>query len=230
MTGAPALALTELSVAATVRLLPTAYYKAPVLRPLLDDERDLDLLAALEGMTSARLRAEREGLPALDARELAYGAWGASHVNAAFAYARPEGNRFNGAGRGAWYCAFEDLTALDEVAFHRTRELERTGVFEDEAIYRALLADFVAEFADLRDLDPVPTCLDPDPAVAYPAGQALARDLREADGNGIVYPSVRRPGGTCLVALRPHLVQNVRVGARWRLSWTRTAEPTITAL
>ena len=215
---------------ATVRLVPDAYDKPPVLSALVDTDEERAVLEALEGLTSTRLTAEREGLTGLDPRELTYAVWGHTFINAAFTYTRPEGNRFNDATRGAWYCAFEDLTALDEVAFHRKRELERIGVFEDEVIYRALLADFVGEFMDLRDLDPRPLCLDPDPAVAYPVGQTLARDLREADGNGIIYPSVRRPGGTCLVALRPHFVQNVRVGARWKLGWTGNAEPTITAL
>ena len=62
-------------------------------------------------------------------------------------------------------------------------------------LYDELLADFIGPFHDLRGCDPVPTCLASDPAEAYPAGQALARSLREAGGNGIVYPSARRVAG-----------------------------------
>ncbi|MDA8049040.1 MAG: RES domain-containing protein [Rhodospirillales bacterium] len=45
--------------------------------------------------------------------------------------------------------------------------------------------------------------------------------------NGIVYPSVRRAGGTCLVAFHPASVQNVRQGGIWRLEWRGTREPTM---
>lgn len=220
------LPLTALAARATVRLIPAASYKPPVLSPLVDTEADMAALVALEGLTSARLAGEREGLSDLDPRELAFRAraaglarWGHTHVNAAFLYTRAGGNRFNGEGRGAWYAAFDDLTAIEEVGFHRTRELGFVGVFEDAAVYQALLADFIGEVPDLRPVRPLPGCLDPDPAIGYPAGQALARALRAAGHAVLLYPSVRRAGGTCLAAFEPQIVQNVRPGARWRLVW-----------
>ncbi|MEY2758011.1 MAG: hypothetical protein RIR33_1789 [Pseudomonadota bacterium] len=206
----------------TVRLVPTAYFKPPVLRPLVDSDEEEAILAQVEGLTSRRLKAEASGLSDLDARELLFKAWGTTYVNAAFAYTRPEGNRFNGPARGAWYCAFEDLTAIEEVAFHRTRELRRIGVFEDAAVYQVLLAGFMGEFHDLRGVTPRSKhgdVLNAEPAVGYPAGQALAVKLRVDGARGVVYPSVRRNGGTCLVAFQPALVQNVRPGAKWTLTW-----------
>ena len=219
--------LASINEAATVRLVPTAHAKPPVLEALAPFPGDLDLIAQLEGLTSGRLTAEREGLPGLDPRELTYKIWGHTYINAAFTYTRPEGNRFSDATRGAWYCAFEDLTALDEVIYHRTRELTRINHFEDSADYQSLLASFVGTFHDVRAMSPIPDYLGPDPATAYPAGQTLARTLREDGANGIVYPSVRRVGGTCLVAFHPHLVQNVRFGGRWHLEWTGEPTPTI---
>ncbi|WP_238319317.1 RES family NAD+ phosphorylase [Parvularcula oceani] len=190
------------------------------------------MLAYLEGRTSGRLRAEREGLSALDARELSFRTWGSTIVNAAFAYTRPEGNRFNGPGRGAWYCAFEDMTAIAEVGFHRTRELRRIGVFEDEAVYQTYLADFIGRFRDARTENAktaLPPFLQPEPNVAYPAGQQLAERLRSLDppARGLVYPSARRPGGTCLVAFHPQVVQDVRPGARWRFVWDGSPDFTV---
>ena len=44
---------------------------------------------------------------------------------------------------------------------------------------------------------------------------------------GIVYPSVRRAGGTCLACLRPVLVQHVRRHARYRFTWSGKAVPAI---
>ncbi len=218
---------TSINEQATVRLVPSGYAKPPVLLPLIDSRREEDLLAKLEGMTSKRLVAEREGLPNLNPRELTYKVWGYTHINAAFTYAREEGNRFNDKSRGAWYCAFEDLTALEEVAYHRTRELERINVFEDHIQYQSLLASFIGDFHDVRGLDPVPDYLSEDPQSAYPKGQLFASKLQEDDSLGIIYPSVRHLGGTCLVAFHPHTVQNVRFGARWRLTWSGTPDPVI---
>lgn len=214
---------------ATIRLIPTAYYKPPVLRPLVDDDEDFKILALIEGLTNRRLKAETSGLPGLDARELVFKAWGQTHINAAFAYTRAEGNRFNDGNRGAWYCAFDDLTAIAEVGYHHTRELIRINTFEDEAVYQGLLAGFLGDFHDLRGATAPLACLGADPEAAYPAGQALARSLQEQEqSRGIVYPSVRKPGGVCLVAFHPHLVQNVRPAARWKLVWNGTPQFTVT--
>lgn len=226
----PNLPVTNLSEPATVRLVPTAYHKPPVLSPLVDTDEEQGILEQVEGLTNTRLKAQRTGLTALDARELAYGVWGASYINAAFAYTRPEGNRFNDHTRGAWYCAFDDMTAIEEVAFHRTRELERVGVFEDEATYQALFAAFIGEFHDARGLKRGDGVLGDDPSEAYPLGQTLARKLRKDGSRGIVYPSARHPQGTCLVAFNPHIVQNVRLGAKWKLSWTGSADFTVEGL
>ncbi|WP_156714696.1 RES family NAD+ phosphorylase [Nitratireductor arenosus] len=219
---------TAIAEPATVRLISTAYFKPPVLRPLVDTDEELALLVEIEGLTNRRLRAEQGGVGGLDARELLFRAWGHTFVNAAFAYTRPNGNRFNDGDRGAWYAAFDDLTALAEIGYHRTRELAHIGRYHDEGVYQALLAGFIGDYHDLRATGGLHACLDPDPAIGYPAGQALARDLREAGARGLIYPSARRPGGTCLVAFEPHCVQNVRPGARWKLVWSGTPDYTIT--
>lgn len=211
-----------------VRLIPQTYHKPAVLRGLVDSDEEARILAEIEGLTSQRLIAEREGSPALDRRELAYQrrvedfrVYGVTHINAAFAYTRDGGNRFNDEDRGAWYCSYEFLTAAEEVAFHRTRELENIGRFEDSAIYVELLADFIGDFPDLSD-EPNHEALHPDPAIGYPKGQALALQLRRKGHRGLLYPSVRRPGGRCFVAFDPGIIQNVRPGASWRLVWNGT--------
>jgi RES domain-containing protein len=220
--------LTAIAEPATVRLISTAYFKPPVLRALVDTEEELALLAGLEGLTNRRLKAQTVGAGSLDPRETVFRAWGHTYINAAFAYTRAEGNRFNGGDRGAWYCAFDDLTAIAEVGFHRTRELERIGRFEDEAVYQSLLAGFIGDFHDLRAVPGPIDCLGADPATAYPAGQTLARRLRGEGSRGLIYPSVRRPPGACLVAFEPHTVQNVRPGARWKLVWEGSADYAVT--
>lgn len=217
----------RLSRTDTIRLLPSARLRAPALAPLADSDDEFAELAALDEITHGRLAAQNGALAGLDPNELVYGVPNHTFINAAFCYPRPQGNRFNGADRGAWYCAFETQTALAEVAFHLTRALEDTGSFHNTTDYAELFADFIGTFLDLRGCAADTPCLDPDIAVGYPAGQAVAAAARR-DHAGIVYPSVRAAGGTCLAALAPAVVQNVRQGGLWRLEWTGAPAPAIT--
>jgi hypothetical protein len=216
-----------------VRLIPKTHHKPPILRGLVDSDTEAAILAELDGRTSTRLIAEREGSASLDRRELAFArrandlvVYGQSHINAAFSYTRPEGNRFNDGGRGAWYCSWDALTSAAEVGFHRTRELSYIDRFEDSAPYVELLADFIGDFPDL-DGELRHPALSADPALGYPAGQALAAELRRAGHRGLIYPSVRRQGGRCFVAFDPGIVQNVRPGATWTLTWSGTPDYTV---
>jgi len=229
------LRITSVNDRALVRLISETHHKPPVLRGLVDSDEEADILAEIEGETSARLIAEREGSPALDRRELAFARrshdlalYGQSHINAAFTYTRPSGNRFNTGDRGAWYCAWEMQTSAQEVGFHRTRELGFIGRYEDEARYVELVADFIGEFPDLHG-EAHPS-LDPAPEQGYPAGQRLAADLRSEGHRGLIYPSVRHPGGRCFVAFDPGIIQNVRPGASWKLVWQGAPEFTIEGL
>jgi hypothetical protein len=216
----------------TVRLVSPGPLKDPVLLPLAADSGTLDALAGLESVTNGRVQAEETGLPNLDPRELVFGRGGSTFINAAFTHTRPGGNRFNGEDRGAWYCGFEAETALAEVSYHLTRELEAVDRFENTTDYAELIADFFGPFHDLRGADRASEpALHEDPATAYPAGQSRARRLRtEAASNGIVYLSARCAGGTCLVAFRPDLVHNLRQGGIWRLAWQGSRTPSITRI
>jgi hypothetical protein len=229
---------TTLSDRALVRLLPATWHKPPALRGLVDSEDELEILAEIEGLTSARLQAERGRNPHLDPRELAWRRrsrdlriYGETHVNAAFTYTRAGGNRFNGPERGAWYCAWSALVSISEVAWHRTRELGYAGSFHDRARYVELLADFIGDFHDLTD-EPGHPALDPDPLVGYPEGQDLAQRLRRDGARGLIYPSLRAPapGGACLVCFDPGAIQNVRPGASWDLEWAGTPHYTLRAV
>lgn len=227
---------TELSIRGLVRLLPATYHKPPALRGLVDTDDELDVLAEIEGLTNARLLAERGRNPHLDPRELAWRRrnrdlriYGDTHVNAAFTYTRTGANRFNSEDRGAWYCAWEVMVSVAEVAWHRTRELRFTGSFHDNARYVELISDFIGEFDDLTD-EPGHPALNPNPEVGYPEGQELAARLQREGSRGLIYPSVRAPDGNCLACFQPGAVQNVRPGASWDLVWKGTPDYSIVAV
>jgi RES domain-containing protein len=224
--------LVELALRDTVRLISTGRLKPAALLPLAADLAAFEDLAELESLTNGRLQAQAGGLPDLDPRELVFGQPQHSFVNAAFTHTRPGGNRFNDESRGAWYCGLEVRTSLGEVAYHLTRELAAIDRFENRTDYAELLADIAGAFHDLCSADRAgEPALHENPRVAYPAGQALARRLRhEHHSEGIVYPSIRHAGGTCLVVFVPNLIQRVRQGAIWRLEWQGSPVPMMTCL
>lgn len=210
----------------TVRLIPSRFAQREdsVLATIAEDDAHLADLFELDNATNERLRAEQGLAPGIGIEELVFGVPNYRIINAAFVHARPEGSRFNGPERGAWYCAFEIETALAEIAFHKTVEYEEIGRFDDSVTYEAFLADFSHEFHDLRGDPRFVRCLDPR---SYVASQRLAERLLERGAIGMVYPSVRRPEGTNLACFRPAVVGNVRRGEGWRLTWNGTRQPTI---
>jgi hypothetical protein len=211
----------------TVRLVTTARLRDAVLGPLVDGQDEFDLLAEIEGATSTRLIAQDRGISGLAANELVHDVPHARFINASFAYAKPQQpNRFNGSDRGAWYAALGVDTCLSEVGFHLTNVLADVGDYNATVEYAEMFCSLAGDFLDLRQVAGHPS-LAPDTASAYPIGNALADSARAAGLNGIIYPAVRHPGGTCIVALRPAAVQSVRQGAIYRMIWRGSPTPTI---
>ena len=208
----------ECSFPDTHRLIPSKYSpEGTVLGQLSDNDLELRDLVELDGATNARLIGEEGLLPDISVHELLYGVPYSEIVNAAFTHAAPDGGRFNSSSRGAWYAGLERETSIAEVAFHKSEQLREVGwKFEETSTYDDYLADFAANFHDLRGLSsrlrkylkpsPIPQC--------YRDSQQLAADLMMRGSNGIVFPSVRHVGGTCVVCFRPALVYHVRRAAR----------------
>lgn len=210
----------------THRLIPTRFAQTEdsVLAAVAHDDAHLRDLFDLENATNQRLIAENNGMPGIGVDELVFGVPNFRVMNAAFSYAHPEGSRFNGPDRGAWYCAFEHQTALAEIVFHKTVEYTEIDYFDDEVTYQTLLADFNAEFHDLRLGKQFLPCLNPD---SYRHSQEMGLQLLKEDSLGIVYPSVRRPSGTNLVCFRPALVGHVRYGECYTLRWEGKPDPKV---
>jgi RES domain-containing protein len=202
-----------------------------VLTQIADDDEHLQAIFALEGATNERLLAARQLLPGIGLEELVFGVPFASVINAAFCHAHPLGGRFNGPDRGAWYAAFEVETAQAEVAFHKAVQLAEIDRWEDSVTYDDYFADFTASFHDLRarvrGRARFREHLDPD---SYVKSQELAEQLLGAGSLGVVYPSVRREGGTCVACFRPALVSNVRRGPTYRFTWEGTPVPSISRI
>jgi hypothetical protein len=203
----------------THRLIPSRHSRGgdSVLVRIADDDAHLRAIFDLDAATNDRLLAEHQRFAGIGVDELVYGVPWSHVVNATFCHPHPLGGRFNGPDRGAWYATFAVETAQAEVAFHKGVELAEAGWTEESVTYDDYLADFSAEFHDLRRAPAFRACVDP---ASYLASQALAESLLDAGSLGVVYPSARHRGGTCVACFRPPLVGHVRRADTWRLTWT----------
>lgn len=211
----------------THRLIPSKYSEGgnSVLARVLGDDADLPAVFDLDHATNDRLLAENGLLPGITLAELVFAVPCYRIINAAFVHAHPLGSRFNGPDRGAWYAGFELETSQAEVGWHKSVQLAEVGCWEDSVTYDDYLADLAGEFHDIRGDPAFATCLDPD---SYVASQELTQRLLDQGSPGLVYPSVRHPGGTCLACFRPALVGYARKAIRFRFTWTGEPAPTIT--
>ncbi len=192
---------------------------------MAENDEQLQQLFELEGATNDRLLGEANLLPGISIHELLFGVTYAHIVNAAFTHAHPFGSRFNGPERGAWYAAFELQTAQAEVAFHKAQELLEINWTEPETFtFDDYLADFRAEFHDIRGDAGFADCLSP---TSYARSQRLAGELLASGSTGIAYPSVRQGGGICIVCFRPALVTNVRKGGHSTVAFQKPGLPPV---
>jgi len=228
MPAKPIPKISEIRRDGTHRLIPARYSdgEQTVLERLTSDAAQLQQLFDLDGATNDRLLGESNLLPGISVHELLFGVEYAHIVNATFTHAHPAGSRFNSSQRGAWYAAFDLETSLREVAYHKAQELQEIHWTEaEECTYDDYLADFRSAFHDIRNGTRFKDCLNPN---SYKNSQRLGAELLASGSAGIVYPSVRRRGGTCVACFRPALVSNVRRGESASLLFrTPSAAPKI---
>ena len=227
--------LSDLDQVTTARLLP-ARYSDSVLTRIADTDDDLQAIYTLDNATNQRLLAEANRQHGIAAEELVSQGRYARIVHAAFTHPHPLGARFSTPYRGAWYAGFELATAKAEVLFHRAVQFTEIAWDRPESLdYDHYSAEFSGPFHDLRRPQPVDgnedafseqsrmACLDP---ASYLASQQLAVQLLQQGSLGVVYPSARRPSGTCLACFQPSVVAHVRKREMHRLTWYPDAPAT----
>ena len=185
------------------------------------DPEDWPLLIAAEQKTNPRLM---ETLGAIDlvppARRVS--GPGASYLMAPFTHVstdRP--SRFTDGTYGVLYLARRFETALLETMSHYARFMMQTKEAPGwVSQFRELVMDLDAMLHDLCVKDPaVAPVLDPD---SYVESQALAKALRTAGSDGLVYPSLRDATGQCAGLFYPDLARNLVQGRHLDYHWDGT--------
>lgn len=194
------------------RIIPTRF--PPVaLFERLGDPATWEVLAEVEALTNPRIRDEIGDIAHVPVAERVSGP-GASWVMGAFVHRRP--SRFGDGVHGVYYCADRQATAVAETRWHLGRFYAATAEPPLDVELRVLVGKVDERFHDLRHGPAWRRALRPDD---YGASQALGRRLRAAGSRGVVYPSVRLPGGQCIGAFSPRAVGCPRPAGVLRYHW-----------
>lgn len=188
------------------RIIASRFPPIQLFERLSGNPADWDAFAAIENLTNPRLRQEMGDISLVPVEDRVAGP-GASYVMAPFVHTNPKGSRFGEPGQGVYYAGVDFETALRETIHH----YEGFFADADEGIIRTedmrvLVGTIDNHFHDVSSLpdEQRDAVLAPD---SYVASRALARNLRDNQGSdGVVFPSVRNPGGECLGAFRPKAV------------------------
>ncbi|WP_123658499.1 RES family NAD+ phosphorylase [Salinisphaera japonica] len=162
------------------------------------DPADLQAVYELESLTNDRLRDEVGHITRVPAAERMAGP-GATPIMAAFTHLNPAGSRFSDGSYGVFYAGRDRRTAVRETVYHRERFLaasQQPPMTLEMREYRVAVAGALVDLRDIESNDPRLAGDD------YSAAQRFAAGKRQRDALGIVYPSVRDPGGECVAAFR----------------------------
>jgi hypothetical protein len=209
------IAVTHVAWFPCYRIIPSRFPPIDLFERIAPPQ-DWEALVALESLTNDRIRQEVGDISLVPIEDRISGP-GASVVMAAFTHLNASGSRFADATFGAYYAAADVETAIAETKFHREEFLRATKEAPISIEMRVYLADMAADLHDIRgrqsDMADIYRGDD------YGASQALARHLRREGSFGIVYDSVRREGGECVILFRPKMLSNVRQGAHLIYKW-----------
>ena len=210
------------------RLVPSRFPPIGVFDRVASPADAIDAML-LESLTNDRVRTALERASVMPESDWVVGVPGATIVMAAFLHAAPEGGRFNGPRLGAWYAARDLQTAVRETIYHHTRRIAASAMGFDATItMREFVTALDARLIDLRARrDAFPALYDSDD---YTVSQRFGEARRQAGDIGIVWNSVRRPSGECVVIYRPRLLLPVTQGQHLEYRWHGSPEPEVLRL
>lgn len=178
------------------------------------DPRDWEALVSVEAKTNLRVRNEIGDLGKVPAARRVNGP-GASLLMVPFVHCstdRP--GRFTDGSYGIWYAGDREDVALAETIHHHQNFMsdtdEEPGWTSD---FRVLISAIDRELHDVTD---IPDVLD---LIEYGASQAAGAALRANGSDGLIWSSVRQPGGHCIGLFWPDVPAVPVQGSHFAYHW-----------
>lgn len=186
------------------RIIASRYPPIDLYERVSPDPAVWDALIAAEQLVNPHIRDEIGEIWLVPLEERVSGP-GASYVMASFTHLNPKGSRFSDGSYGVYYAGREFETALKETIHHFERfanDSDNGPRYED---MRVLVGRIGSRFHDVAGLPASRRTKVLDPG-SYGDSQRFGATMREGGSNGLLYPSLRNPGGSCVAAFRPKVV------------------------
>lgn len=183
------------------RIIASRYPPIALFERVSDDPAVWDVLTDLEQATNPRLRDEAGEIALVPAERRVTGP-NASWVMAPFTHVNRSGSRFSDGSYGVYYAARTLHTAIRETGYHFARFAADSNDPPRREDMRVLLGHVDAKLHDVAKLDDKTKRLILD-SESYAHSRPFALKLRDDGSDGIVYPSVRDEGGSCIAAFWP---------------------------
>jgi hypothetical protein len=200
-----------------VRIIRSAFPPIDLFEDIADPA-DWPLLISAEQKSNPRIMTSVGNIDLVPIGRRVGGA-GASYLMAPFTHVcmdRP--SRFTDGSYGVLYAASAFETALFETIHHHVRFMARTAQAPGwTSQFREIILSVAADLHDLRSAEPAT-----DPVLhhdRYDASQQLAIGLKAAGSNGVIYPSVRHPGGESVGLFYPDCAADPIQGRHLDYHW-----------
>jgi len=200
------------------RLVPSLY-PSKGLFDRVADPADIDSLIEAEAETNPRVRQQLGEMSVIPPIDRLRGP-GSTPIMAAFTHLNPNGSRFSDGSFGIFYAGRALATAIRETKYHRERflsETKRGPMHLHMRIYAAKLSGSLHDIRGMRAS--LPKVYDPN---SYVESRKFGIRLRSEGSWGIVYDSVRDPGGQCAAVFRPRALSRCREIGHLLYHWDGT--------
>jgi hypothetical protein len=174
---------------------------------------DLELIFAIESMTNDRLR-DQIGDLLLVASEKRVSGPGSSPIMAAFTHIGYPSRFTSGESYGVYYGAKDIKTALKETIYHREILLRTTDEPDTDLTMRCYVNQVSSELHDIRGKE-----FSQYHQEDYQAPQTFAATMRAKGSDGLIFNSVRDPGGECVAIFSPNALTMTTQSGHYQYQW-----------
>ncbi len=192
-------------------------YPAVSVYDRITDAANFAAAIEIEALTNPRVREEAGAYRKIRPEDAVTGP-GTTPVMASFAYSGP--SRFSDGTFGVYYAGREEATAIAESRYHTEAFLRATRQPSIDVDKRLYVATIAGDFDDIRarSMRSKLYAAAPDD---YAYSQRYAHKLYARNQvDGIVYNSVRRAGGQCIVAaFRPRSISRAHIRKYIQFRW-----------
>lgn len=207
------------------RLVPSHFPPIDLFEHVAEPE-DLEIVWLLESATNDRLREEAGDLALVPVAERISGP-GSTPVMAAFTHIAAPTRFSDGTEYGVYYGARDLTTALAETIYHRENFLAATQEPDTELTMRCYINKVALALHDVRRKENVSAGVGNEGkgfehlySDDYSAPQQFAKHMRASESHGLLYSSVRDPGGECVAAFKPKAVTIPVQGSHYKYIWS----------